>query len=218
MAGMDTYLQVLIGLMGTEDAVRPVICLKSETNLIENEEKSTEEKVIYDVGLEIDIKLSNSYWTNQDITATITYSQTAGTKQYQFVKDGSQIDESAWITITESSEDVQITENGTIYAKKVYSDGSENATSLAVINIDKTPPKLKVETSRKWTSKGAATQSVKFHFQINDSLSGIKEGTSSIKLKYCMGSISTSSASAGTALNGKSPNLSMGLHTWTRIK
>lgn len=83
------------------------------------------------------ITLSNSGWTNQDITVTISYPDIAGiTKQYSY-------DNSTWLAYTGV---LTIDNNKTIYARSIDSlnQGSDSTrvASVTITNIDKNNPNI----------------------------------------------------------------------------
>lgn len=93
-----------------------------------------------DVG-NIDITLSNKNWTNQDITASITYpTETGLVNQYSY-------DGHSWQNY---SGPLTIDSNRTIYAKTVYASNINDVVAIGtkqITNIDKTPPTVSATAS-----------------------------------------------------------------------
>lgn len=83
-------------------------------------------------------------WTNQDISLTINYPETTDLR-YQYSFTGNDSD---WVTVTNSTYILTVTENKTVYARCLDASNNESGVATIVINkIDKAGPVINSVTS-----------------------------------------------------------------------
>ena len=115
----------------------------------------------------ITITIDKEGWTNEDVTATITYPDvtTSSTRKAGY---GTTLvnAQTASSSATAPTTSVTVSENGYVYAEATDAAGNKVTASLQVTNIDKTAPSLSISTT-------TTTRSITVTATAQDSLSGI---------------------------------------------
>ncbi len=127
---------------------------------------------------------SNTSWTNQDVTVTITYTETAGLVM-EYSTDGRN-----WTKTTENPKRVTVQNKGTtVYGRlRNESSGQEKTQSITINNIDKTLPGGTISFSPSTVQKGA---------KVNATVTLTDEGGSTVNTSSCRWEFNTNSGEIG---------------------